>query len=179
MKTQEITRDQMIEILNAIKGCKPVTIEFASPPKMLTKSKVDKSPNPYRDDVLKVRRYNGMVNFEYENSVNNQREREGGEKDFKVGQASYGTHVGDNRIIVEHEDGIRKYVQFKLENVIEQHYEKISDGSLIDTQSLSDFFSDRPANKGQGVEKSIKIQRILATNIKAFVHNKVRYEIID
>lgn len=178
MKTQEISREQMIDILNAIKGCRAITIEFASAPKMLVKSKIDKTPNPFKNDITKVRRYNGMVNFEYENSVNNQREREGGEKNFKVGQASYGNHVGDNRIVVEHDDGIRKYIQFKLERVIEQHYEKISDGSLVDNQALADFFSDRPVNKGQGVDKSIKIQRILWTNITAFVHNKTRYEII-
>lgn len=173
---KQITRAEMIDILNGIKGAKPVTFEFSSPPNMLAKSRINGQPNPFRGDINKVRKYNVIVNFIYENSVNRQRDREDKTADFVAG-TNWGEHTGDNRIIIENKD--KQYVQCKLERVLDTHYEKISNGAMVDDAALSEFFSDRKASAGQGVDDEILVIRILADNITAFTHNKERYEIID
>jgi hypothetical protein len=173
---KQITRIEMIEILNGIKGAKPVTFEFSSPPNMLAKSRVTGEPNPFRNDISKVRRYNTIVNFIYENSVNRQRDREDKTANFVAG-TNWGEHVGDNRVVIENKD--KFYIQCKLEKVIEQHYQKISNGALVNDEALAEFFSDRKGSEGQGLDKEVMCIRILADNITAFTHNKERYEIID
>ena len=172
----DITRPEMIKILNSIKGAKPITFEFDSPPTMRATSKEDGKSNPYKNDITKKRRYNCMINFDYGNSVNRQRAREYKEENFKAGE-TWGGHTGDNRVLIDHNGHL--YVQCKLERVVEQHFEKISTGAMVDPAALAEFFSDRSASNGQGVERTIKVIRIKATNITAFTHNKIRYEIVD
>jgi len=174
---KQITRAEMIKLLNDIRGAKPITFEFASAPNMLAKSKIDGTPNPFRNDINKVRKYNVIVNFIYENSVNRQRDREGKDADFTAGQLPFGRHTGDNRVVITNKGC--DYIQCKLEKVVEQHYEKISTGALVDDAQLADFFSTKKASEGQGTDKAIIVMTILTDNVTAFTHNKERYEIID
>ncbi len=175
METKQITRAQLVDMLNDIKGAKPVTIEFNTVPKMNVKDRVTKEPNQYLNDLTKYGRYNVILNFDYENSVNRQLTREDKQADFET-QASWFEHVGDNRVIVER--NMQLYVQCKLEKVLDQNYKRISNGLMVDENELTNFFATKSTSNNQGTDKKIIPLTIAVNNIIAVNHNKVRYEII-
>ena len=174
----QITRQELVSMLKAIKGARAATFVYESAPKMLVKSKIDKVANPFRDDVIKHRVHNVMLNFDYTNSVNRQRAREGKEDAGEfVAQAGWGEHTGDNRIIVELHG--REYIQVKLQKVIKTEYRQISNGSMIDAATLSEFFSTRKPSSNQGVDRAVDVLKIKVDNVLEFRHAGEVYEIID
>ena len=173
---KKINRAELVSILNDISGARALTVCFASAPKMLVKSRINKVPNPFRDNVNKIRTYNCMVNFSYENSVNRQRSREGKEVNF-VAQDSYGSHIGDNRIIIEHHGQL--YMQVKLQKVVKSYYKNIATDRLIKPSQLEEFFSPRKPSKSQGLSSEVKVIRIKIDNITELRHAGEIYEVTD
>jgi len=74
---KKITRNQFIEMLrNWNFGAQPVSIQYVTSPKLNAQGKAKFG------EVTKIANVGGMVGYCYENSVNNQLEREGKEKEF-------------------------------------------------------------------------------------------------
>jgi hypothetical protein len=88
---QTISVDELQAKLRAIKGCRAVSITTLTVPTL--NKKVNGDPNPYYGRVKKRSYSSVMIGFRYENSVNNQREREGLEADFEAKPRPWGKHV--------------------------------------------------------------------------------------
>lgn len=114
----KITKEELIEKINGIKGNTFVSLDIKSEPRMR------KTDNPYMG-AEKIVRLSGAINFDYGNSVNSQLVREGKEADFKpkprkwgVREGNWITHKGNHYLNVKVQDSsepIYLYNDVKIE----------------------------------------------------------------
>ena len=72
------TEVQLVEMFLKNRGAEIMTAEMTTDPKL------KRTGNPWaKGQILKRSKVSGMINVKYENAVNNQREREGMERDFQ------------------------------------------------------------------------------------------------
>lgn len=89
-------------MLYNVRGAKAVTIVTRTQPKLSGGKKC-----PYAG-VEKVSTVNGMINFNYENSVNNQREREGNDEVFESASRQWGKRLYETPEEVENPNSIKR-----------------------------------------------------------------------
>jgi hypothetical protein len=80
-----------------VKGAKAVSVVTITVP--LMNKRVNGEANPFYDRVKKRTYRSCMIGFRYENSVNNQREREGKEVDFVAAPRKWGVHLDGTPLI--------------------------------------------------------------------------------
>lgn len=145
-----ITRAQLLEILLNLKGATFATLTLSTDPKMVQKDRVTKEANPYFGRVRKVARHNVCINSSYENSVNNQRVREGGQKDFVAQERAWGVHISP--AIIEHKGN--HYLHSKLEKTLDTLY--VDDqGKEVDLAVLQPYLPKVYESKTQDLDKEV------------------------
>jgi hypothetical protein len=115
--------------------------------------KMKKRNNPFQDHTITKRsRVNGIVNFRYQNSVNNQRKRESGSEDFESFPRKWGKHIIGTPLI-EHKDN--KYLEMKVERVFDTTYFK--DGKEMTSEEVTELkqYFYASGKSRQGVEKEV------------------------
>jgi hypothetical protein len=162
-----MNRTELVERLSAIRGATIVTIETCTVPTMR------KTGNPYAGNCVKISRVNGMIGWSYANSVNNQREREGGTADFEVKERKWGKRIASTPFVV-HEG--RYYLELKVEHALEHWYETVT-GERINVDHIRPFL---PAKKtttaeAQGVEREIILRDYALDNITAITFQGERH----
>lgn len=159
MKT--ITRHELIRRLLTRKGAFPATIVGLTKEHNL-RAKMDETPNPFwqahKEGRLKKRSLvNGMVNWIYGNSVNNQRVREGqpltedgAVEHFVPHPRMWGERV-QGTPFVRHKGGI--YLEVKVERSLGFQYEL--DGEPIDSAEVLPFVAKKKESARQQVDKPV------------------------
>jgi hypothetical protein len=104
---KNITAEQLVEKLKGIKGS-----QFAQITAMTLVKLTGGKKNPLQGRVQKVASANVILNHVYENSVNNQLEREGKDREFKVCSRTWGSRI-KGTTLVEHKGSY--YVETKVE----------------------------------------------------------------
>ena len=151
MKT--ITKKELIELVNGIKGTTFISADIASEPKMR------KTDNPYLG-ATKVTTLSGAINFDYESSVNNQLDREGKEADFKAAPRSWGQHV-DNWI--EHKGNY--YLPIKVQGHSDPIF--IHEGNKIDKEVLKPFlYESHKPHTQEELDKEVVVRDVKIENIR-------------
>ena len=152
MKT--ITKTELIEKLNAIKGTTFISLDMVTAPRMR------KTGNPYMG-ATKTVSLSGAFNFDYENSVNNQLEREGKEANFESQGRAWGQREGN---LIEHK-GVH-YVQLKVQGSSEPVFRY--EGKEISKDVLEPFLqeSHKPHTQ-ESLEKEVVVRDVKLDNIKA------------
>jgi len=94
-ETKRVTQEEIISILNTIE--KPtfthiVTETIVRMNKGKTKEG-NNEPNPYHNKVTKVKSGNFFIGIDYENRVNNNDKKEGGEGNFETQENKVGEHI--------------------------------------------------------------------------------------
>jgi hypothetical protein len=159
-----ITKSELIEKINNIKGTTFISIDIESDPKMR------KTNNPYYG-AIKTSTLSGAINYDYENSVNNQLDREGKERNFEAQSRKWGTHNG-NWII--HNDN--HYLHMKVQSNSNISY--ILNGDNIDIDLLKPFLPEhKKPNTQEALEKEIVCRDIKIDNIKKIRLNGDEYKI--
>ncbi len=87
--TKTVNLSQLLNILRMVDGKRPQMISFIAVTDARLKKGKGADANPYFGTV-KMSKVIGMINFNYENSVNNQLDREGNENEFKAEKRLYG-----------------------------------------------------------------------------------------
>src|SRR5438874_1311947 len=96
------------------KGARPITLSIETPVKLLKKHRISGQACPF-DGINKVSRINGIINFDYESSVNRQLGREGKIENFNAQNNWFFHDINDPRPIVTNKsDNTKKYLQIKL-----------------------------------------------------------------
>lgn len=185
----KINHDQLHDILLDIRGATFVTIVARTVPKLL------KTGNPYLG-CTKVARVNGMINWVYANSVNNQRKRESTPVD-KAGEVipfvpearrwgqrrfidSEGNAIYDSvaavRLspFVDHKGIV--YLELKVERSIEYSYEL--NGEVITAEQIKPFLPKRKEGRRQQVEKTVILRDYTLSNIEEISVNGEHYELV-
>lgn len=156
------------QILESIKGAKIVTLRTKTKPKIRKTSKINGLPCPYAIVERECLR-NGIIGVNYESAVNNQRQREGHEEEFKAQLLwkGKGRHVG--KYLIEHVDTLKRYIAFMAKItkgvpviVGDKWY---ADGKEITKEELEEFLPDIKENLTQETEKQIAWRTIELDNI--------------
>jgi hypothetical protein len=118
--------------------------------------------------VWKISHVNGIVNFNYENSVNKQREKEGLEADFVSAPRKWGTKMEGIPFVshVRKSDGAHElYLEIKVEHVIDTAY-RTENGDMLQAIEIWPFIRKSKATlEHQKISKEIIIRTYNVKNI--------------
>ena len=146
-----------------VKGTTMVSLVTETPVRMLKKHRDTGEPNPYLG-ATKIQKKNGIIGFDYGNSVNNQAERE--DKVHRMSKRRTWGTLSDNRIWVYHKGEV--YLQVKIQSVADTKY--MLDGIEVDYEKIRQYMSERKKSSTQDdLEKAIIVNDIKIRNIKKIV----------
>ena len=169
--TKKITRNEFIKMLKDWKhGAQPVSLQYVTSPKL------NKDGKNRFGDVTKIANVGGMVGYSYENSVNNQLEREQKEKDFVSQSLWNGKGKRISLALSTHIEKQTYYLTYKAQQTFKSFYFDTA-LNFIPVALLKPFF---PVNnyKKQGVDKPVYHREISIANIRRFKFQKTTYELI-
>jgi hypothetical protein len=175
-----LTRSQLFDLITEISasGASAVSLVMNTVPDIKKKNRITKGTTPSEYfDIRKVSYVNGFLNFDYQNSVNRQLEREGQEADFKVQSAWFEHVTGDARPIVRQKaDHSKIYVQVKCERVLDAKY-ILPNGDEVDSATLADYLPLPSKPKNQGTEKPIITFTVSLDNVTSFTAKGETYTV--
>lgn len=161
MKTKELEN-----MLNELRGATFVNIVATTNCRLPRKT-------GYKDAV-KVQNFNATINFHYENSVNNQRIREGKQPVFEAMERTWGKRrlTEDNRLtpLVDHDGKV--YLECKIEKIIETKY--FMYGKEIEASVIEPLLRESTASR-QGLEKEVVLRDYDLDNINTITINSKTY----
>lgn len=167
-----ITTQEAIHIIQRnVNGTMAVSID--------TNTEVDKSMrktgNPfYGMGIRKLSTMNGLIGFDYENSVNNQALREG--KETREAKPRKWGVLTDDRLFVVHNG--KWYLQMKVQSATNVRYQ-YPNGNSIDVAVLEDFMPEKSRSSTQiDLTKEIFVRDITASNITAMRFKGAEYTIV-
>lgn len=148
-----ITSSDLLSVIAATKGAQFVSLEYASQKKLLKKDRETKEPHSFGDYATKVSKVHGIIHFDYETSVNNQREREEKESDF-ASQSNWFEHTDTPAIVRHKKDHSKLYLQLKVETTYPAEW--FVDGEKVEHSRLVNLLPKPAPAKNQGLEKEVK-----------------------
>jgi len=140
----------------------------------VTEPALRKADNPYFGRVHKFTRVNGVVGFSYQNSVNNQRQREASPDTIEEAEAVPTFHALPRKwgqriqgtALVEHKDSV--YVEVKVEKIVDHFY--TVDGKLVGEKQFDEiesFLQKKSPSARQEVEREVVLRDYKIENVKA------------
>lgn len=154
---KHITVNELIVTLSRLKTATPATLETVTSPIMR------KTGNPYFGRIQKISTQHVMLNFNYTNSVNNQREKEGIETPFVAHARQWGERI-ESTPLVQHK--IYLYVEAKPSGKA-QNTIWLCDGAPIELRLIQEFMPVPQKSNTQETEKEIKVRDFSIESIAA------------
>lgn len=172
MKNIKISREEFIKLLeNWNFGAQPVSIQYMTTPKLTPEGKQKFGA------VTKLANVGAMVGYCYENSVNNQLEREGKEREFLAQKLWNGKGKRISTALSMHVEKETKYLTYKAQQTFRSfHFDNAL--NFIPTSIIKQFFPKSDPGKYQGTENAVHHREILIDNVKKFKFKKTTYEIV-
>lgn len=146
---QTITPQELLKRFSEVKGSKIITVTMDTEAKLLKRNRDTKEPCPYAG-VRKRTRCKVIVGSDYENGVNNTREREGNERTFEAQKHSWADRT-DKPVISTNKAGDQTYANLRVLETYEVEY--TADGKAIEKDELVPFLPKESPPKNQGTEK--------------------------
>lgn len=162
-----ITLQQFANIVLERKGAQIVTLTTATEPRL-------KRSNPF-GPITKISVVNGVINFNYQNAVNKQREREDKETDFVSQPRTWGQKIAHTPFI-EHNG--KYYLTIKVEKTQSPTYVD-SNGHEINVSDLIPHMYAQSESSRQDVEKEIITRDYCMSNVTMVTMNSVTYQIVN
>lgn len=161
MKT--ITKQNLIILLAGI--TKPTFINMIT----ITPVRMNKTGNPYHNEVFKAKNGNYLIGTDYESRVNNNLVKEGKADNFVVSENRVGQHV--SKVLLYNEKTTKHYLQHERfdNSPIETTY--LYKGNAIDKTLFERFMPTVNEYENQGLEKTVKILSVTVDNIKKITVN--------
>ncbi len=171
IRTSVVTKDALIAEVSVNKGARPITLKTATEPD----SMFNKRDNPFWDKAkqewkcLRIAVTNGMINFNYQNAVNRQRDRENLPTTFVAKARQWGVHIKGTPL-VEHtnkEGEFKTYLEVKVEKTLSWkliHKDTSNDFTAADLAIIHGF--DKPFSPSrQGVQDEVILRDFDLDNI--------------
>ena len=120
-----------------------------------TDPQMRKTGNPHLG-TTKITEIACIISHRYENAVNNQREREGGERDFEVKPRKWGVHYKDSRAIIEHNGKFYLSAMPNPNNTPKVRF--VKDGAEVAKSLLEQFLPasrTKETAESQGVDRAV------------------------
>ena len=165
----EITVSEFIKMLtNWNFGAQPVSIQYITEPKLTKEGKIRFG------EVTKIANVGGMVGYVYENSVNNQLERENKERDFVSQPLWNGKGKRLSTALSTHMEKGTFYLTYKAQKTFKSfHFDSLL--NLIPNKLIKQYFPVSDPAKYQGTETAIYHREILIQNVRRFKFKKTTY----
>lgn len=173
MKNQKnISKTELIEMLkNWNFGAQPVSLQYVTEPKLTAEGKAKFG------DVVKIANVGGMVGYVYENSVNNQLEREGKEREFMAQPLWKGAGKRISTALSTHVAKGTFYLTYKAQQTFRAlHFD--SQLNFIPSNVIKPYFPASNPAKYQGTETAIYHREISIDNVKRLKFKKTTYVVI-
>ena len=172
MKASEkkISKAQFIEILKSWNfGAQPVSIQYITEPKLTSEGK------KLFGSVTKLANVGGMVGYCYENSVNNELEREGKERAFLSQPLWNGKGKRINLALSTHIEKNTYYLTYKAQKTFRSfHFDSAL--NFIPAAIIKAYFpNSKPLNQGVDEGKEVYHREISIDNVKRFKCRKITY----
>jgi len=170
--TVKITKRQLIDmLLNWSYGAQPASVQYVTTPKLNNAGKVKFG------DVTKIANVGVMLGYNYQNSVNNQRERENELQDFMAQPLWKGAGKRLSPCLAKHEAKGTFYMSYKSQQTFKAfHFDTVL--NFIPLALLKPFFPQSDTAKYQGLEKAVYHREISIDNIRKLKFKKTTYELI-
>lgn len=139
----EISRDDLLNFLIEHKGANIISFRSTTEPKV-------KKTAPFIN-LRKGSHVNGIIGFNYSNSVNNQRLREGNEEKFEAHPRAWGERIGTSPVI-EHKG--QYYLEIKVEKTL-TNPEYFDDNGPVEAEAVKPHLYARSPSKRQETDKEI------------------------
>lgn len=177
MKTQTISKKELVMIMLAQKLCTFVGFKAETEPTM------NKKNNPFYGKVGKVSFVSSVVGYVYENVINNRRKKETKElelacEQFKSAGLKWGSFVDNSKCVIAHND--RHYIQnivLKTRKPVYVWKETGKKLSVNEVAELKIFFPKKKEGGRQGLsaEKTAIIRTYCLDNIKRLNMNGTKF----
>jgi hypothetical protein len=181
------TLQTLVELLTEKKGAKLVTIVTKTRPDFVRQAP-DGRLNPFcgknlktDHNVFKISRVNGVVNWNYANAVNRQREREGVvEADFVAQPRKWGIRLAGLPFVVHTlTNGQTKvYLEVKPEHSLGYEFQD-DKGQTIPTETVMPFLREHKQPETQQTDKEIILRDYDLGNILSITYGGETYVIED
>ena len=161
MQVEPIKIEEFEQRLLDVKGAKVVTIIGRTVPDMR------KTGNPYVGRVRKVSRCNGMINWIYQNAVNNQRLRENKEPDFEPKPRRWGVRLNGTPLVVHTKNKpkeIIKYLEFRALTHLQTQY--FLDNAPIEKELIAEWLPPAKDNPRQDLDKEVILRDYMLCNVR-------------
>jgi hypothetical protein len=165
-----ISEADLIAELSSIKGARIVTIQTRTEPRSLAKHPETGSPNPYRGNVVKVSKVNGMIGWQYVSGVNRQRVREEKTADFEALPRKWRQRISGTPF-VEHQGSM--YLEMKVERSLGYQYMTL-DGHALDAAEVEPYHPTRSLGR-QGVEREVILRDYALSSIESLKSGGVTF----
>lgn len=160
MKT--LTKNELIDLLKSVKGTSFVSIESETTPRL-------KANCPLKN-LVKISKVSGAINFNYQNSVNNQRVKENKPEDFKAKSRVWGKRV-KNSPVFEHRG--KFYLNIKIQSSRSDYFNNNLRQSIDKVANYLYNSSTR-----QNLNKEIIVRQYSLDSIKRITINKQEYTVV-
>ncbi len=188
----QISRVELREILMGVDTPTFISMVTKTPVKMNQylnywivdgEGKKKKNPNPTKNPYFDMgienikRQYKIVTGFDYENSVNNRREKEGKEKDFES-KENWMEFISKG-LVTDKSTGTKFYLryQYQKDSKLEQEY--LFNGNPILKQLFESYMSQRSEYENQGLDNPLQFQVVNLDNVMEISINKNKYELVD
>jgi len=160
-KMKTITRSELVSMLENVSGNTFVNIETETIPK----TKKGCSFN-----LKRLSSISGCIGFNYTNSVNHQRQKEGLSEDFKAVARVWGNRIKGTPI-VEHKG--KKYIEVKVQSATSDFF---SNSTRISLDKVIPWLYNSETR--QGVDNEVVVRDYKIENITRIKINKEEYKVI-
>lgn len=146
--TETITSKEMLERLSHLKAATPATIVTETKPAV-------KAGAP---EIIKRSEVNGILQANYEDSVNRAREKRGEDADFAAGKLPWGVRFLDSCIFVHKPKGageFRAYLRIQIQSTKKPQY--FLNGTQIPTEVALPYLRPRVGKKEEVVIRQYQI----------------------
>ena len=164
----QMTENELLAMLDAWnRGTTTASVSYESTPKI----------NKYGKDtfgsITKVAKIGCIIGYDYENSVNNQREREEMLRDFMSASLWNGKGERVTPATSRHKVTGKRYMTYKWQQTHEQTYFD-ADGNVVSSADAKLCFYAKKPTTSQGVERVINHREMALATIKEIgMDNKV------
>ena len=159
-------------LLNWNYGAQPVSIQYVTTPKLVKAGK-EKFGN-----VTKIANIGAMVGYKYENSVNNQRERENEIRDFMSKPLWGGKGKRLSTALSTHVEKGTFYLTYKKQQTFKSfHFDAVL--NFIPMAILKPYFTPYTPPKNQGVEKVVHHREISLENVRKLKFKGTTYNVVS
>ena len=165
-----ITKTELIEILKGVKISTFVNLTTE------TKVRMNKTNNPYFEQITKRNKGNYLIGNDYEKRVNSNEVKEGLEGTFETKESSVGVHV--SKCVLFNEKLNKFYLQYELFKEIHPKSEYVFEGNLIEKTLFENYMVKKSESSRQVQERKVLVQTLMIDSIKEITLEKEHYTII-